>query len=283
MTRPPPQPVDVHGGAGGITAVCEQIAAAAGEFGHAASESLHSAWSLHGYLVNPAVTASAVLDPAGYARFESALLNALDGLGGLTWVGARCGLLESELRLAAAAYASADNLAGILGDEVVGLLKINAAMTAALPALIRRDYIGAADALVSTDPEMADLLVGALGITDTIATIATQVPDGHGVVHDLGIDDGDVAARPPRSLSAVLAELSHRNDDAHHGAIDVRILTMRDGTRKAIVDITGTKSWDLGATADITSLTTNGRALIGRRTAYEQGVLGAMRKAGIRR
>lgn len=282
MTHPPPQPVDVHGGAAGITAVCEQIVEVAREFGHAAADSLHSAWSLHGYLVNPTVTTSAVLDPIGYARFESALLNAVDGLGGLTWVGGRCGLLEGELRLAATAYASADNLVTALGDKVTGLLKANAAISAALPALSRRDYIGAADALVSTDPELADLLIESLGITATIAAIATRVPDGHGVVHDLGPDVDGPAAEPPRSLTDVLGGLSHRNDDPHHGAIDVRILTMADGTRRAIVDITGTKSWDLGASADITSLTTNGRALIGRRTAYEQGVLAAMRQAGIR-
>ena len=58
---------------------------------------------------------------------------------------------------------------------------------------------------------------------------------------------------------------------------------MADGSRRAIVDITGTKSWSLTPTPDITSLTTNGRALVGRRTAYEQGVFAAMRQAGVRR
>ena len=57
---------------------------------------------------------------------------------------------------------------------------------------------------------------------------------------------------------------------------------MPDGTRRAIVDITGTKSWTPLPTPDVTSLTTNGRALVGERTAYEEGVLAAMRRAGVR-
>ncbi|MBN9621075.1 MAG: alpha/beta hydrolase, partial [Actinobacteria bacterium] len=46
-------------------------------------------------------------------------------------------------------------------------------------------------------------------------------------------------------------------------------------------DITGTKSWTLAPTSDITSLTTNGRALVGERTAYEEGVFAALRQAGV--
>ncbi|MBE7162915.1 MAG: alpha/beta hydrolase, partial [Williamsia herbipolensis] len=102
------------------------------------------------------------------------------------------------------------------------------------------------------------------------------------VAVDLGDDSGGSAARPPRALHEVLGELARRNGDAHHGAVDVRILTLPDGSRRAIVDITGTKSWTPAPTADITSLTTNGRALTGTPTAYEQGVLSAMHDAGVR-
>jgi pimeloyl-ACP methyl ester carboxylesterase len=78
-------------------------------------------------------------------------------------------------------------------------------------------------------------------------------------------------------------ELAWRDGEQVHGGIDVRMVTLADGSRRVIVDITGTKSWDPLPTGDVTSLTTNGRALVGVRTAYEQGVLLAMRRAGVRR
>jgi pimeloyl-ACP methyl ester carboxylesterase len=81
----------------------------------------------------------------------------------------------------------------------------------------------------------------------------------------------------------VIGELGARDADMHHGAIDVRILTLPNGSRRVIVDVTGTKSWTPLPTADITSLTTNGRALVGEPTAYEHGVLAAMHQAGVRR
>jgi pimeloyl-ACP methyl ester carboxylesterase len=80
-----------------------------------------------------------------------------------------------------------------------------------------------------------------------------------------------------------LEDLAQRNGDDRHGEIDVRILTLPDGSRRVIVDITGTKSWDPLPTRDVTSLTTDGRALVGDSTAFEQGVLAAMRRAGVRR
>jgi pimeloyl-ACP methyl ester carboxylesterase len=83
-------------------------------------------------------------------------------------------------------------------------------------------------------------------------------------------------------LRDVIGDLAQRSS-GRHGEIDVRILTMPDGSRRVIVDVTGTKSWDPLPTRDITSLTTNGRALVGERTAYEEGVLAAMRAAGVQR
>jgi pimeloyl-ACP methyl ester carboxylesterase len=127
------------------------------------------------------------------------------------------------------------------------------------------------------------VIIDALEVPTALRALAGAVPDGHGVAEPLGRDTGGVAGRPPRGLTDVIGDLARRNDDRRHGVVDVRLLTLPDGTRRAIVDITGTKSWTPTPTGDITSLTTNGRALVGERTAYEQGVLTAMRKAGIRR
>jgi pimeloyl-ACP methyl ester carboxylesterase len=76
-----------------------------------------------------------------------------------------------------------------------------------------------------------------------------------------------------------MSGLSRRNEE-HGGDIDVRILYRPDGSRAAVVDIPGTKTWTIGG-PDVADLTTNCRAIAGRETAYERGVLLAMERAGI--
>jgi hypothetical protein len=284
MDADPIQPVSVTGGSGGVSADCDAISALAHRFGAAATDTLGSAFSLHGYLAEGRLATSALLDPAGFATFEGDLLWALDGVHGLSWAGAECGALDGELRLAAATYRAADRLYLDGRDAVNGALGAGPALGDAAVTLARTgDPLAAAQKLMADDPALADLLVDVLGVPGLLAAAAHDVPDGHGIVRGGAIDRVGAAATPPRGLPDVVHELSRRNDDTRHGAIDVRILTLPDGTRRAIVDITGTKSWDPLPTADITSLTTNGRALVGQRTAYEQGVLVAMRRAGVRR
>ena len=279
-----PQPVSVHGGTGGIEGNHDEMIAMARRFGGVAHDTLFSAVRLHGYLLDAQLDSSAVLDPVGFAQFEGDLLDALDGFRGLSWAGAHAGLIDGELRMAAVAYEKADQLSTDVHDIVVGLAGLPDAIAAAAGKLASTgDPLAAAQAAVVHDPEMADVVVDALGIPTMLSTVASSIPDGHGVVRHPGVDASSVAAQPPRRLSDVMSDLARRSNDRHHGEIDVRILTMPDGTRRAIVDITGTKSWDPLPTHDITSLTTNGRALVGQRTAYEEGVLAAMRMAGVRR
>jgi hypothetical protein len=144
------------------------------------------------------------------------------------------------------------------------------------------DPLAAAQTALSHDPEAADVVISVLGIPTALSVLAGRIPDGHGVVRHAGLDTAGIAALPPRGLRDVIGDLARRSAAGPHGEIDVRILTMPDGSRRAIVDITGTRSWDPLPTRDITSLTTNGRALVGKRTAYEEGVLAAMRAAGVR-
>jgi hypothetical protein len=279
-----PHPVHVSGGLGGIVADCAEIAAMARTFGGAATQTLEACWRLHGYLLDPAMATSAVLDPVGYAAFEADLLDALDGWHGLSWVGARAGLLDGELRLAADAYATADRLAHSVHDEVLGAVLLPAALADAGAVLARTGSpIAAAQAAVARDPAAADTVIDALDLPDAIHAAALALPDGSGVADNLGVDRSALASTPPRRLSDVIAELGARDRDPHHGAVDVRIVTLPDGSRRVIVDVTGTKSWTPLPTADITSLTTNGRALVGEPSAYEQGVLAAMHHAGVRR
>ncbi|WP_375497464.1 hypothetical protein [uncultured Jatrophihabitans sp.] len=276
--------VDVSGGAGGLEARTEELELLARRFGGVATDCLGSSTSLHGYLVDGAVTTSVVLDPSGWARFETELVGALDGLHGLSWLGLRCGALDGELRAAAAAYRAVDQLDGALHDEVLGLVRLPGAFVAAGTQLAHsHDPAAAAQAGIAADPMAADVVVNELGLPAALVAAAAALPDGHGLAVPLGTDSRGIAGRPPRRLTDVVGDLAQRNaDDAHHGAIDVRIITLAGGGRRVIVDVTGTKSWSPGRTSDVTSLTTNGRALVGRNTAYEQGVLSAMHKAGVR-
>jgi hypothetical protein len=226
-----------------------------------------------------------VLDPAGFAAFEATLLSALDGPTGLAATAILCGALDAELRSAATAYEDADALGTRVHDAIQGVVDLPVALATAGATLIADgDPLRAAQTVVVEDPGLADDAAAVIGLPALAAGATRILPDGHGVARDLGVDTRGPAARPPRSLPDVLDDLVVRAEDtSHHGAIDVRVLTLPDGSRRAIVDISGTKSWTPLPTSDVTSLTTNGRALIGRSGAYEGGVLAAMRRAGVRR
>lgn len=77
-----------------------------------------------------------------------------------------------------------------------------------------------------------------------------------------------------------MAGLTLRNQ-GRSGEIDVRIITGPDGTRRVIVDIPGSKTFDPTQVGDITGPATNVRSLVGVTTAYERGVLQAMKRAGV--
>ncbi len=281
MSPKPSDPVSVRGGSAGIAADLDEILRMAHRFGAASSNTLASAWHLHGYLADPSLALSAVLDPVGWAEFEGELLFALDGVHGLTWAGLEAGVIDGELRVAAAGYRAADELSGGR-DALFGVLKLPFALAAAAQELGRTgDPLAAAEAGIARDPELADDVVDILGIPTLLAATARILPDGRGVLRNVGVDASAAGEQPPRQLTDLLVNLARRNGDTHHGEIDVRILTMPNGSRRVIVDITGTKSWDPLPTHDITSLSTNGRALVGERTAYEAGVLAAMRAAGV--
>ncbi len=109
-------------------------------------------------------------------------------------------------------------------------------------------------------------------------SVGRNYPDGHPVVRTLGRDTGERFA--PHDLTDLVDELAVR-DDTVAGEVSVAFVTGADGRRRAIVDVPGTKSWDPGRTDDVTSLSTNARALVGASTTYERGVLDAMTRAGV--
>ena len=281
-------PVSVRGGAGGVEAHYDDLAAAARLFGRAAGDTGEVALELHGYLVHPAVLGSAVLDPGGVAEFERRLLVALDGPAGGTWLSARCAGVDVGLRATAAAYLGADRLDARLAPELGALIHAPRAIGDGALALARGHPDRALQEVLTSDPELADLGVGAAagllgGGSVAASTRLLQRPfaDGTPRVTALGDDGVADASGPPRTLRDVLAGLAHR-DLGQPGEIDVTLLDGADGRRRVIVNIPGTKDWSLaGHNPDVTSLATNLRAIGGEVTTYERGILEALHRAGV--
>lgn len=108
---------------------------------------------------------------------------------------------------------------------------------------------------------------------------------GNARVRDEGLDPAAVANTPPRSVTGIVDGLVLR-DQAKHGAIDVRFVQRPDGTRSVIVDIPGLATMKLSpsvATHDVANVWTCDAARDGWSTAYEQGVIKAMKQAGVTR
>jgi hypothetical protein len=119
-------------------------------------------------------------------------------------------------------------------------------------------------------------------------TLAALYPDGRPVLTRRVNSPAEAADPPPRGLRDVVVDLGHLNESAADGGVAVRFVstTAADGStsRRAIVEVTGTKNWDLrpGMHRAITDIGTNLRAVAGAPTAYAVGVVQAMRDAGIK-
>lgn len=165
-------------------------------------------------------------------------------------------------------------------DRVGGLAHLGPSAAHAVGVLRRTGSLPVSlQTVLTDDPALLDELMNA-GLLTLDRVVAPLYLDGQARLTDRGLDAGAVATKPPRTLADVMAGLSLRNQGAA-GEIDVRIVTGPDGTRRAIVDIPGTKSFDPADVGDITGPSTNVRALAGVTTAYERGVLKAMQRAGL--
>jgi hypothetical protein len=281
-------PVSVRGGANGVEAHYDDMTAAARLFGRAAGSTAEAALALHGYLIHPAVVASAVIDPGGAAEYEGRLLAALDGPSGITWLAARCTGVDVGLRAAAAAYIAADRLDRRIEPEFAALAHAPTAIADGAAATFRGDPGAALQRLLTDDPELADLAIGATAavlaggsLSNGTRLLSRAFDDGSAQVTSLGDDAVADAAGPPRNLRDVMAGLARR-DLGRPGEIDVRLLDGPDRLRRVIVDVPGTKDWSLaGDNPDVTSLVTNLRAIAGEVTTYEQGIVEALHRAGV--
>src|SRR3954454_10474050 len=103
-TGPGVSHLTVSGGAGGVEARFEDLAAMGALTDDVAGDTLGVSMACQKYLAEPDVIASALLDPVGAAKFEAAILGALDGPTGLTATSATIGLRGLTFRATSAAY-----------------------------------------------------------------------------------------------------------------------------------------------------------------------------------
>ncbi|MFC5285668.1 hypothetical protein ACFPM7_01270 [Actinokineospora guangxiensis] len=307
MTGPGVTNLTVAGGAGGTEAQYEDLAAMGDLTDDVAGQTLTIAMASHGHLVDPNVLASGLLNPAGVVRFEASMLGALDGPSGLTATSAAIGLRGLALQATNQAYQITDDLnakaleAGrwLMGAAVTTPAGLAAAGgTAALIAAdIMLNYDGDAQRWLVEHPGMVDTVLGmspgtlsALGLPTDMATltdlVAAAYPDGDPALDPpLGqppvLDQSAFGTTPPSGLGDLVDGLNHRNEtDAN---IDVKRVVGPDGSVSYIVDIPGTKVWNLpgqdGGSAN--DFGTNVDAMAGNETVLQEGIEEALRAAGV--
>ena len=261
--------------------------------------------------VEAELSAASLLDPVGATAVAAATARTLGAIA----QAAQCSLrIEAGLRLAAAGYRAADRLEPRLAPLVRAAAKLPSATARAgivLGADVARgripDQLAAASALLEADPELLAALldVAASGGSPGAAAADLADPDlgsaSPAVIAGLASlgyrDRGPATIRtpgptvdaegPPRTVSDLIGALRCRNDATDGGGIDVRSIwrTAADGTRTraVIVNITGTRDWNLTRldNPNVADFGTNLAALAGRTTAYERGVLAALADAEV--
>ncbi|NEK84672.1 alpha/beta hydrolase [Blastococcus saxobsidens] len=276
--------IQVSGGAGGIEAELADLVTLARSSSELAEKLASTSLVCHGMLADGDLLASAVLNPAGVARFDAALLDALDGPRGLTVLAATFAARALALQGAAAAYEAADAALAEMADTidwaqgffwpvtVGGLVLEGAGRLLTDPVGTAVDIAALIDdpqRWLTEHPGVVDELMGSLpGVGSLVSVLTGELtapwlgggdvraaarrlgqlwPDGTPVVTNLPDDDKAGAVTPPQSVSDLMVALNRRatRSSGEQDQIDVRVLTHADGTRAYIVDIPGTADWNL--------------------------------------
>ena len=171
MTGPELQ---VEGGAGGTEARYEDIGILARHSGDLAAALAGISAECHAALADPDVLASAVLDPAGVARFEGALLAALEGRDGLTAVCASLGEQFLALHATVTGYQTVDEAQAQAIDGLrwlAGAATPTALFLAGSAALVMLPQLGvglAAYQLAGGEVDWERLITDHPGIVDNV-------------------------------------------------------------------------------------------------------------------
>ncbi len=268
--------ISVTGGADSICALYDDLLQTATRFERAAADVAEVADYVSSWPVRAVVASGDVRD--GFAL--AAALGSLSApLGPIGLAVARLDDSAAKLRWVVRVYQDADqgSVFAAAGGVLHGL--VEASGTAWATAFAGGGFSLAAQRAVTADTAL--FAAAAAPFTWVEDAAARNYPDGHAVVRPLGLDRRPDATRPPRGLADLVEQLAVRND-GQAGEVSVAFVAGADGRRRAVVDVPGTKSWSPGPTDNVTSLSTNARALVGARTAYGQGVLRAMTAAGVR-
>lgn len=298
--------IQVEGGAGGVEAKYDDLAAMSDLTDEVAGDTLKIAAAGHKFLVEPDVLASSLLNPGGVVKFEAAMAVALDGPNGLTATSAAIGLRGEALKATRIAYEMADELAAKGLDAsrwfaglAVATNPVGAAVLGggALATDVYLNYDGDWQKWLVSHPGMVDNLVGmtpgmlsAPGIPMDLATsldlLAATYPDSDAKVTDSRVSHPE----EPKNLGDLLDGLARRNASADHedelnpdpANLDVQII--RDANGKItgyVVDIPGTKEWNAPFTTKGANDTgTNIDAMAGNNTVLQKGIEEALRRAG---
>jgi hypothetical protein len=227
-----------------IVADLEAIRLLAAQVQLAANYAGEAAASVHSGLGLGDLAVAATFDPAGSVEFEVAAFAVLTGPFALAGI-------ESEL------------------DRMSRGLRQTAT-----------DYLEA-DQSFTTGNLFGGVISGIRGLDGSLTMLPT---DGRAQVRPVGVPTKTAA---PRSFDDLMTNLAALNDDRTKGQgdIDIQVLTgtgpAGSSIRKVVVYLPGTDSWNQLPGSDVNDLTTNERAILGERTTYEDGVLQAMRMAGV--
>jgi hypothetical protein len=275
--------ISVSGGAAGLEADLEDLATLGRGSTELAEMLARTSAACHTMLVDPDVLASAALDPAGVARFDAALVEALDGPHGLMVLADTFAARALTLQAAKAAYEAADAAMAELADDLRwatgffwpatlgGLLVLGAGRALNDPVGLGMDIAALVDdpeRWLTDHPGLVDDVAGALpGAGSSLSMLIPALgpwlgggdvrsaarrlgqlwPDGTAVVRQLPDDQSVETVRAPRGVDDLLVALQARSTraGAERDEISVRVITHADGTKAYIVDIPGTQDWTL--------------------------------------
>lgn len=287
--------VSVTGGAHGIAAQRSEALTLAALYDDAADALLERAVADRRMLTDGDLVASAALAPGTFAAAEAAVLEAAALLVAaaaaweLTAVGVRTaiGLLEG------ADDAVRDGFDVLDRQALVGLVGLTGpSLPVALPLLGIAAGTGVADDVLAANPLLVERLANGIGPLGMGLLAAAYGPERRAAARPYPAPPGPLPQRRPRDLVglvdglAAVARLSGRPDSPANGTIAIQTTTAADGTRRHVVYLPGTddlatKPWTRDR--DVRDLPTSLRMLAGRRDAYRDGVVEAMRRAGVRR
>ena len=297
---------DVHGGAHDIEAGVEDMAAVGRLIGATGVDVGAIAVSAHGFLVDANLLSSVFLSPGSFAKAEAALIDALDGRGGLTWNAAEVTAAGLVLQGSSAAWEAFDaaqegleNLRQqVRGRVFIGLLSTPATGIPTLlagggyfvasgglddPQRFLVEHPGLLEEIVGSSPPLLDLLIPGEGFPANVeqasGILALLYDQGPARIERSGVDpshdeNGEPLNFSPTGITGALGKL----DRIGGSSFQVERVWTGDAWVYNVY-LPGTETFDgpLGLQSPLVrSLGTNLAGVAGADNTYEDAVLRAL-------